>query len=994
MKKIKRIYRRIVKLIKEKELLRVSLYIFSFVFLTFAIQSVPNGLTLPINGDYVLQQLHFYYEGYDAYWSFFTTGEFPMWSYRGFLGVNYFAANTFYYLTSPFIIPILLVPRFLIPQMIFIMYMVKLTVGGLLMFILLRRYFNNSYIISLIGATAYALSGWGMFYLWFNHFADVLAVFPLMFIGIEHLLKYKKGWLLALSVIVMGFVNYFFLFGFVILITLYAFARYFQQFKINKGYNLEIIVKGSIYYFLGIMATSVILLPAFLIIRSNPRIDGSYLIIELLGLFFESASRLNGGIELGALKSIGELFSGSNLANLFRYFFIFGERFSSELIPALQTQIYPLATFFYPPVNNWDSLIFTNKTFDNAYSSLYISAPIALLLVPSIVKTIKSKNKLNITLLILVILLPFIPFVYYLMAAFSQIYGRWQIFIVVLSIIYIVPILEDFRKIPKKWFDLSIIVVLSIMVSLALYSLSIGKLNNNFFKLNGVIAMNIFVVLTYVYIRFFLKGREAKNNLLYLVTIDLLVMANFTQIGQGVSNYWNLYGGREIINEHQEIIKDLNKEDPSFYRIFADLADRNNNNLSISLDYKGIATFHSIYSFGLYEFLNDWSKIPYSYGNWSMGVDEKRIYLDSFLNVKYYILPNDDNNIPIGYSLHKIYPNYSVYKNEYHVELGYAFDQIISKQDFKIYYDHFQHEFYYNQLAIVDQTDLNELKEKLGDNAIGETNQFLPFRQFGLNSASIELQLRGEEEIIDVGSDIYFAGNYLPSERNNTFFGPFIAQELLGDKITIKLNQPVCAEANDANVCQIVMKMSYGPNIKVSFFNDERLIVEDAHGVSDFDKSGDQKFARSFYLREDANRIEFEFMSDASNDLFIKYGIALFYQYQDDYITKQNQLVVNSFNNIEHTNNSLSFETNYPASKMIVLSVPYDQGWKLKVNGVDANIYKVNSGFMGIIAPPGKTEYKLEYATPGIDIGLSITFISLLLILAMITLDKKKKRMN
>ena len=395
MKKLKRIYRRIVKLIKEKELLRVSLYIFSFVFLTFAIQSVPNGLTLPINGDYILQQLHFYYEGYDAYWSFFTTGEFPMWSYRGFLGVNYFAANTFYYLTSPFIIPMLLVPRFLIPQMIFIMYMVKLTVGGLLMYILLRRYFNNSYIISLIGATAYALSGWGMYYLWFNHFADVLAVFPLMFIGIEHLLKYKKGWLLALSVIVMGFVNYFFLFGFVILITLYAFARYFQQFKVNKGFNLEIIVKGSIYYFLGIMATSVVLIPAFLIIRSNPRVDGSYLIIELLGLFFETANRLNGGIELGSLKSFGELFSGTNLVNIFRYFFIFAQRFSNEVIPSLQTQLYPLATFFYPPVNNWDSLIFTNKTFDNAYSSLYISAPIALLLIPSIIKTIKSKNILN-----------------------------------------------------------------------------------------------------------------------------------------------------------------------------------------------------------------------------------------------------------------------------------------------------------------------------------------------------------------------------------------------------------------------------------------------------------------------------------------------------------------------------------------------------------------------------------------------------------------------
>jgi uncharacterized membrane protein YfhO len=282
----------------------------------------------------------------------------------------------------------------------------------------------------------------------------------------------------------------------------------------------------------------------------------------------------------------------------------------------------------------------------------------------------------------------------------------------------------------------------------------------------------------------------------------------------------------------------------------------------------------------------------------------------------------------------------------------------------------------------------------MGTNSIGETNQFLPFRQFNINSSSIELLLRGEEETIDVGSDVYFAGNYLPGERNNTFFGPFIAQDLNGDKITVKLDQPLCSDASNANVCQIVLKMSYGPNIKVSFFKDEVLIVEDAHGVSNFDKSGDQKFARSFYLREPADRIEFEFMSDASNDLFIKNGIALFYQYQQDYLNKQSVLMENSFNNIEHTNNKISFETDYNEAKMIVLSVPYDDGWKLRVNGVETKIYKVNSGFIGMVAPAGKHEFLLEYTTPGIDVGLLISFISLLLIIAMMTLDKKKKRMN
>jgi uncharacterized membrane protein YfhO len=47
-----------------------------------------------------------------------------------------------------------------------------------------------------------------------------------------------------------------------------------------------------------------------------------------------------------------------------------------------------------------------------------------------------------------------------------------------------------------------------------------------------------------------------------------------------------------------------------------------------------------------------------------------------------------------------------------------------------------------------------------------------------------------------------------------------------------------------------------------------------------------------------------------------------------------------------------------------------------------------------MVAPAGKHEFLLEYTTPGIDVGLLISFISLLLIIAMMTLDKKKKRMN
>lgn len=63
---------------------------------------IHNSLSLPLSGDYSLQQIPFYTNGYDDWWKFLKTGEFPMWDYSTYLGVNNIGSNTFYYLLNPF----------------------------------------------------------------------------------------------------------------------------------------------------------------------------------------------------------------------------------------------------------------------------------------------------------------------------------------------------------------------------------------------------------------------------------------------------------------------------------------------------------------------------------------------------------------------------------------------------------------------------------------------------------------------------------------------------------------------------------------------------------------------------------------------------------------------------------------------------------------------------------------------------------------------------
>ena len=95
----------------------------------------------------------------------------------------------------------------------------------------------------------------------------------------------------------------------------------------------------------------------------------------------------------------------------------------------------------------------------------------------------------------------------------------------------------------------------------------------------------------------------------------------------------------------KKIVERLHQNDPSFFRMFNSMADRDDCNLAMFLGNNGIATFHSVYNFDTKDLI-DWSRISYSYGNWSMGVHEKRMNLDTLLGVKYYLLKKDDVNVP------------------------------------------------------------------------------------------------------------------------------------------------------------------------------------------------------------------------------------------------------------------------------------------------------------------------------------------------------------
>ncbi len=69
---------------------------------------------------------------------------------------------------------------------------------------------------------------------------------------------------------------------------------------------------------------------------------------------------------------------------------------------------------------------------------------------------------------------------------------------------------------------------------------------------------------------------------------------------------------------------------------------------------------------------------------------------------------------------------------------------------------------------------------------------------------------------------------------------------------------------------------------------------------------------------------------------------------------------------------------------LVFFSVPYDKGWSATVNGKEAEVEKVNAGFMAVKVPAGESEIRFNYTTPGLSRGIMITVISAAVLLIYI----------
>ena len=225
-------------------------------------------------GDFNSQQISFY-----RYMNgFIKGGGYPdgmasaarnTFSWATDLGSGAMNAYSFYLYGSPFFWLSLIFPQNWLPYLMVPLLILKFAVAGGGAYRYLCRYVRRTD-YAMLGACLYAFSGFSVYNVFFNHFVDVVALFPWMLWALDETLYEQEEHygLFAFWVGVNLLNNYFFFIGQVIFLVIYFICKLTTR---DFPMNIRLFARLAFESLLGAALGFVLLWPAVLSLLQNPR---------------------------------------------------------------------------------------------------------------------------------------------------------------------------------------------------------------------------------------------------------------------------------------------------------------------------------------------------------------------------------------------------------------------------------------------------------------------------------------------------------------------------------------------------------------------------------------------------------------------------------------------------------------------------------------------------------------------------------------------------
>ena len=585
------------------------------------------------------------------------------------------------------------------------------------------------------------------------------------------------------------------------------------------------------------------------------------------------------------------------------------------------------------------------------WSAIYVSI-ISTLMLPIAVLNLK-KNKENINTLIniaICVLILVVPFLGSVMNGFSFQSNRWC-FAYTFYMAYMVVI--NLRK-NLKYNKKEIFSILALSILYIILSIFATNVDRNFILMT-IVTMGLLIA-TIVYRKYSIQTRKICKVLLLLITCINIAFSAQNLYSRNGKNYADEFLKMSNIEEHYQsnrgeiaefdkAIDYIKERDDTFYRIGTTVYSYNN--MSAYYDYNGLNSFLSLGN----GYVTRFAKELLVLGNTntiSLNELDARTKLTTFLGCKYYIVPvNKTSYVPYGYKLKKEYVATKVYENENNLPIGIFYDSYISKED-------------YEKLPVLEK------------------------EQALLETATVENISKIEKTNINYNKDLAETIKDTSKEVNYT---------ILNETFYLK-EKIFYINFDEVENCELYL---YFDNLE--YDSTDKYYVKVRYKDVDKYQKVEDSVASPYYLETPNILFNLGYMDKHSGMITVELTGDGNYTYDnlkllavpiDKYEQSIAKLKETPFEVQEVGEDFIKGNISNSRSGILQISTSYSRGWKALVDGKEAEVINVNTGFIGIPLNEGEHEIYLTYSTPWLRVGIVVSVLGILMLMIIIIKQKLK----
>ena len=338
------------------------------------------------------------------------------------------------------------------------------------------------------------------------------------------------------------------------------------------------------------------------------------------------------------------------------------------------------------------------------------------------------------------------------------------------------------------------------------------------------------------------------------------------------------------------------------------------------------------------------------------GLDD-RTTLDELASVGYYICSGDDQSrVPYGYE--EVWSggdNYRIYKNKYTLPLGYTYASATSEEAVEDMDVLHQQELMLHTVVLEKGT--NQVEEQPQESAITD----VPYEITCKDGVTLEGQTftvtEKKAKVLLTFEGTANSETYLQVENLN--------YEGSSDRANIKIK----CEDEDKNTSS--KTLNYYTNRYKRY-------------------AGKKDFLMNLnYKEKKTTKMVLTFQETGT---YTFGDIRILCQSMDNYPEQVSALKENVLKDEKITDNGIEGTITVDQNKILCLSVPYSSGWSAWVDGQKTEISRANLMYMALELEKGTHEIILRYQTPYLRLGVFISCMGIMLLIAETALYRRRQK--